>query len=144
VKATLLALIAGCGIWLTLTLDALPYQPDWGLAILMGAITARRRHWLWVVPMLMLHDMVLYWNPLPWSVVVTLAGLALVIWVDYRVGPALLQRLILIILALLPMFWQSWAWQNIVLTLLLTMVLWTMIRQGKPLLPRNNKPVCAT
>ncbi|MDX8408855.1 MAG: hypothetical protein R8J84_02240 [Mariprofundales bacterium] len=141
--ATLLALIAGCGVLLTITFDALLYQPDWGMAILIAAITARRRHWPWVLPMLMLHDMMLYWNPLPWSVVVTVAGLALVVWIDHRVGPALAQRLTLIVLALIPMFWQSWIWQNIILTLLLTFVLWHMIRQGKPLQPRNNKPVCA-
>ncbi|MDQ6951790.1 MAG: hypothetical protein Q9M26_09005 [Mariprofundales bacterium] len=136
-------LATGCGMLFNLTLDAVAYQPDWGAALLIAAVAAKRGRWPWVLPLLMIHDMVLYWVPWPWCAMMTVLGLILVIWCDVHLGTALPQRVLLIVIALLPMTWQRWPGPDIVLTLLLTITLWYLVRIRSKVLPPDGKPVTA-
>ncbi|MDQ6963409.1 MAG: hypothetical protein Q9M13_00650 [Mariprofundales bacterium] len=103
--------------------------PDIGGALLIAAVVARRRHWRWVFPLLILHDMVLYWSALPITLLFVIFALFLVIQVDVRLGAALPQRIVMIVLSHLPMVIEGYTPQAITLSLLLTFVLWYWIRE---------------
>jgi len=77
-------------------------QPDWSLAILLGALLARRSSWPWVLPAMLLHDLMLYWSP--WGAFLPACLLPLLLSrLDAQVGPGLPQRIAMLVLVSSPM-----------------------------------------
>ena len=102
--------------------------PDLSGALLIAALAARRRHWPWVLPLLLLHDLILYWEPWPPTQLAVIAALLLLVRIDLRLGAALPQRVALLVIALIPMAIEGWNPRAIALTLLLAVALWYWIR----------------
>jgi len=118
----LLLMLAVTGLALSLATGGLP-QPDWSLAILLGALLARRSAWPWVLPALLLHDLVLYWSP--WGVFPAACLLPkLVQRLDTDIGPGLPQRLALLFMVSLPMLAHGAGIMQWTLTLLLCIPIW--------------------
>lgn len=98
-------------------------QPDWSLALLLAALLAHRGAWVWVLPGACVHDAVLYWSL--WGCLPFLALIPLMLpHLDYRLGPGLPQRLLMLLLATIPVFSHGWGMSAWLLTLGLCMPLW--------------------
>jgi len=123
------SLLALAGIIINMSIPATVIAPDIAGSLLIAAIVARRRHWPWVLPLLMLHDMVLYWSVFPPTLLFVLLGLLLITQIDLRLGAALPQRIMMIIIAHIPMGLERVTLQSIALSLLLTFALWYWIRE---------------
>ncbi len=102
--------------------------PDWGGALLIASLAARRHHWKWVFPLLLLHDALLCWSPWPLTLMMVAAGLLLTLHIDMQAGPALLQRLLMVLISLIPMWLQGWPMPSLVLSFLLILALWYWLR----------------
>ncbi|MDQ6971293.1 MAG: hypothetical protein Q9M30_01450 [Mariprofundaceae bacterium] len=104
-------------------------QPDWSLALLLAALLARRSAWPWLLPALLLHDIALYWTP--WGVFPIAAMLPLlIIRLDAQLGPALPQRLLMLIVVSLPMLVHGAGLMQWMLTLMLCIPLWYVLAQA--------------
>jgi len=121
----LLLALAVTGLGLSLATGGL-LQPDWTLAILLGALLARRSTWMWVLPGLLMHDLALYWTP--WGVF-PLACLfpVLVQTLDEQLGPGLPQRMGLLIMMSIPMLVYDAGLIQWLLTLLLCIPIWHLL-----------------
>ncbi len=111
------------GVSLSLLMGGIVTQPDWSLALLLAALLAHRGSWLWVLPGVMLHDVALYWTVfgvLPIAILLPI----LLIYTDRQLGPALPQRIILMVVCCLPILWLGADTFQWVLTLLLCVPLW--------------------
>ena len=98
-------------------------QPDWSLALMLGALLAHRGNWVWIAPAMWLHDLVLHWSSLvalPWI----LLAPWLIAWSDAQIGPNLMQRIVVMLMVVLPLFWWGWSVYACILTLLLSLVCW--------------------
>jgi len=117
------------GIIINISIPTTIIAPDISGSVLIAALAARRRHWPWTLPLLVLHDIVLYWSLIPPTPLFTTLALLLVIQIDTRLGPALLQRIIMIIIAHIPMWLEGWPVKATVLSFLLSFVLWYGFRE---------------
>jgi len=98
-------------------------QPDWSLSILLGALLARRSYWPWVLPAMLLHDLMLYWSP--WGVFLPACLLPLLLRrLDAQVGPGLLQRIAMLVFVSVPMLAHGAGVMQWLLTLLLCIPVW--------------------
>jgi len=123
----LLLALAITGMGLSLATGGI-LQPDWSLAILLGALLARRGTWLWVLPALLIHDLALYWTP--WGVFPLACLLpVLVQWFDEHLGPGLPQRMGMLILVSMPMLVYDAGLVQWLLTLLLCIPVWHLLAQ---------------
>jgi len=124
--AIIVCLAAMVGLSLNLAFSVSLQQPDWALALLLAALLAQRHNWVWVLPMMMLHDVILHW-----SFGATLIGMAAIpvamIYFDQHLGAGLPQRLALMIMAALTLTIQDWAWGAAILTALLCVPLWYLL-----------------
>ncbi len=121
----LLLALAVIGMGLSLATGGI-LQPDWSLAILLGALLARRGTWLWVLPALLIHDLALYWTP--WGVFPLACLLpALLQWFDAQLGPGLPQRMGMLILVSMPMLVYDAGLIQWLLTLLLCIPVWHLL-----------------
>jgi len=121
-------LLSVMGLVLNLAFSESLLQPDWSLALLLGALLAHRGYWPWVFSGTALHDLVLYWSPfitLPWMMLVPV----IMIWSDAQAGPSLVQRLIIMSLMAMSLWLSSWTLQAAILTLLFIAVIWYMVAQ---------------
>jgi len=101
-------------------------QPDWSLAILLGTLLARRTAWPWVLPAMLLHDLMLYWSP--WGVFPIACLLPLLLMrLDEQIGPGLPQRVAMLILVSLPMLAQGAGLMQWLLTVLLCIPIWHIV-----------------
>ncbi len=121
IVCSLLAAIVG--LYLTLA-NAQSLHPDWALAILLAAQLGSRRHWVWVLPAVMLHDWILF-QPLLCSPVFLLMPM-LVLSIDKQIGPAVPQRVLFLILACAPLFLRMHP-LSVFLTMSLSLPLWYLM-----------------
>jgi len=101
-------------------------QPDWSLALLLGALLAHRGHWPWVMLAVWLHDLVLHWSAfvlLPWMLLAPL----FMAWSDEQIGPGLMQRFMLLLGMMIPLWFWGWDIQACFLTMTLSMVTWYVV-----------------
>jgi len=121
----LLLALAVTGLALSLATGGI-LQPDWSLALLLGTLLARRGTWTWILPAVLLHDLVLYWTP--WGVF-PLACLLPVILVrlDEETGPGLPQRLAMLFFVSLPMLVHGAGFMQWILTLMLCIPIWHLL-----------------
>jgi len=98
-------------------------QPDWTLALLLGVLLARRNAWPWILPIMLIHDLTLYWSV--WTVfpIACLAPFSMAS-LDAQLGAGLPQRLALMVLVCLPILWQGAGIIQWLLTLILCIPLW--------------------
>ncbi|MDX8413480.1 MAG: hypothetical protein R8J85_05275 [Mariprofundales bacterium] len=123
------SLLAIAGIIINMSIPETMIAPDISGSLLIAAIVARRRHWPWVLPLFVLHDMMLYWSPFPPTPLFVLLAMVLVTQIDLRLGAALPQRIMMIAIAHIPMALEGVPLQSIALSLLLTFALWYWIRE---------------
>jgi len=101
-------------------------QPDWSLSLLLAAMLAHRGSWLWALPGVLLHDIALHWTVFGVLPVVAFLPMIL-IYTDQQLGPALPQRIILMLLCCLPMLWLGADVFQWLLTALLCIPLWYLL-----------------
>jgi len=98
-------------------------QPDWALALLLGSLLSHRGNWVWVLPGVAMHDLILHWSL--WVCLPMVAAIPLaLIYLDEHLGVGLPQRMLLLLLVtlmLLPWGWSAQAW---LLTISLTVPVW--------------------
>ena len=122
-------MILGClatvfmGITLNLAFSSMLIQPDWAWAILLAAVLAHRRNWLWVLPAALMHEWMLYWSIGSGVFLLALIPLAM-IYFDRRLGPGLPQRMLLMVVALSALLLRGVDGQVLLLTLLLVVPCW--------------------
>jgi hypothetical protein len=114
------------GIMMNLSLSGLIIQPDWSAALLLASILAQRSNWPWVLPGFWIHDLTLHWSSLVCLPAVALLPFLLA-QTDSRLGAGLPQRLVLMVLALLPLLWAGWAAPQWLLTIALCIFSWHFI-----------------
>lgn len=121
-----IASLALLGLSLNLAFSTSLTQPDWALALLLAALLARRHNWVWVLPCIVLHDLVLHWSVGLSAVVVALIPLAM-IYFDQHLGAGLPQRIVLMILASISLLYWGWAATALLLTLCLCVPIWHLL-----------------
>jgi len=114
------------GISLNLAFANTLIQPDWALALLLASLLAHRHNWLWVLPCMLIHDVVLFWSFSSSFFIMALLPLA-VIYLDQHLGTGLPQRLALMLVAVLSLLWPDWGLMTCVLTLCLCIPVWYML-----------------
>lgn len=120
------ASLALLGLSLNLAFSTSLTQPDWALALLLAGILARRHNWVWVLPGIVLHDLVLHWSVGLSAVVVALIPLAM-IYFDQHLGAGLPQRIVLMTLATLSLLHWGWDAAALLLTLSLCVPIWHLL-----------------
>lgn len=121
----LIIALAFLGLGLNLASGGTP-QPDWALALLLAALLSRRHAWPWVLPAILIHDLMLYWSvwgvfPMACLLPFSMASL------DAQIGAGLPQRLTLLVLLTLPMLWQGAGVLQWLLTLILCVPVWHLL-----------------
>ncbi|MDQ6970879.1 MAG: hypothetical protein Q9M16_10250 [Mariprofundus sp.] len=122
----IIPVLALFGISLNLAFSNTMSQPDWALALLLASLLAHRHNWIWVLPFVLIHDLVLYWSLGPMLIIMALMPLAM-IYLDQHLGAGLPQRvvLMLVVLAVLPLL--GWSLQAWFLTLCLCVPVWHVL-----------------
>jgi len=114
------------GIIFNLGFSGVFLQPDWSLALLLGALLAHRGNWLLVSFATGIHDLILYWSifiSLPWILLTPI----IITWSDAQIGASLLQRTFAMLLVISSLFFAGWSLVSCLLTLLLCLVFWHVI-----------------
>ncbi|MDQ6992465.1 MAG: hypothetical protein Q9M31_03250 [Mariprofundus sp.] len=125
--ALIVALLTLLGLNINMAFSAQSLmQPDWSLALLLACLLAHRLSWFWVLPLMLLHDVVLYWSPASSFVMMAVIPLAMR-YFDQRIGVSLLHRLLLLLLGVLLMLFDGWPLQASLLTLCLSVPLWHLM-----------------
>ena len=111
------------GLWLNWLLSASIIQPDWAAAILLGALLAQRRYALWIIPVAIIHDLMMYWAIWPGMLFWLLAPLFLT-WLDGLAGTGWPQRLILVAFMPICWWWLGWSPSASLLTAMMAFFFW--------------------
>jgi len=119
----IIPIFALLGISLNLAFSNTMTQPDWALALLLASLLAHRNSWVWVLPCVLIHDLVLYWSFGINVIIMAIIPLAM-IYLDQRLGAGLPQRLALMLVALLALPTLGWSLQACALTLCLCIPIW--------------------
>ncbi|MFQ5519160.1 MAG: hypothetical protein ACE5E3_04070, partial [Mariprofundus sp.] len=98
--AIIIPLLALFGISLNLAFSSSLTQPDWALALLLASLLAHRNNWVWVLPCILIHDVLLYWSFGISFIIVAMIPLAM-IYLDQHLGAGIPQRLLLLTVAVL-------------------------------------------
>jgi len=124
--ALTVALLALLGLNMNMAFSSSLMQPDWAMALLLASLLAQRHNWFWALPLILLHDVVLYWSPAASFMVMAVIPLAM-IYFDQHLGAGLPQRLLLLLLALLAMLVDGWTLQAALLTMCLCVPVWHLL-----------------
>ncbi len=124
--ALMITALALLGISLNLAFANALMQPDWALALLLASLLAQRHNWVWVLPCMLIHDLVLFWSFSSSFFIMALLPLA-VIYLDQHLGAGLPQRLALMLVAVLSLLWPGWGLVTCLLTLCLCIPVWYML-----------------
>jgi len=125
--AVTIALLALLGLSLNLAFASTLVQPDWALAVLLASLLAHRHNWVWVLPGVLIHDVVLYWSFGVSFLIMAILPLAM-IYLDQHLGIGLPQRLTLMLLAVLAsLLWPGWGLSACLLTLCLCIPVWHLL-----------------
>lgn len=119
-------LLAMLGLSLNLAFSTSMIQPDWAMALLLAGILARRHNWIWVLPCIFIHDIVLHWTVGLSFLVVALIPLGM-IYFDQHLGAGLPQRIMMMIVASLTLLHWGWGVTALLLTLLLCVPIWHLL-----------------
>ena len=114
------------GINLNLAFSGAMQQPDWALALLLASLLARRLNWMWVLPGVLLHDIVLYWSFESSLIVMALVPLAM-IYLDRHLGAGLPQRILLMLVTVFSLLQPGWSLMACLLTLCLCVPVWYVL-----------------
>jgi len=124
--AAAVALLALLGLSLNLAFSASLVQPDWGMALLLAAILARRNNWIWVLPCILIHDVVLHWSLGLSFLFVAIIPMAM-LYFDQHLGTGLPQRVVLMITATSSLLYWGWGVAAIALTLCCCVPIWHLL-----------------
>ncbi|MDT8377090.1 MAG: hypothetical protein RQ867_10205 [Mariprofundaceae bacterium] len=124
--APFVLLLSLLGIMLNLGLAGVVIQPDWSAAILLASILAQRGNWVWALPGIWMHDLMLHWSSLVCLPVVALIPFLLAS-ADARLGPGRPQRVLLMLAGLSPLLWAGWSVSQWLLTLLVCTCAWYFV-----------------
>jgi len=124
--AASVVLLALLGLSLNLAFSASLTQPDWAMSLLLAGILARRHNWVWVLPGIFIHDIVLHW-----SVGLSFTFVALIpfvmIYFDEHLGVGLPQRVIMMFIATLSLLHWGWEFTAVLLTLCFCVPIWYLL-----------------
>lgn len=114
------------GLFLNLSFNGLLTQPDWMYAILLAALLSDKSTWYWVLPLVLIHDAVLYWSAtitFPITVIIVI----LLIYSDKRLGSGQQQRWLFLFAGCLPLLIQGISFWDWLLTMMLVVWLWFIL-----------------
>ncbi len=114
------------GISLNLAFSNTLMQPDWALALLLASLLAHRHNWVWVLPCVLIHDVVLYWSFGASFLMMALVPLTM-IYLDQHLGAGLPQRLLLMLAVVLSLLQPGWGLAASLLTLCLCIPAWHLL-----------------
>jgi len=114
------------GISLNLAFSNMLMQPDWALALLLGSLLAHRHNWLWVLPCVLMHDVVLFWSFGASFLMVAMVPVAM-IYLDQHLGVGLPQRLFLLLAVVFSLLQPGWGLATCLLTLCLCIPVWHLL-----------------
>ena len=125
-KYYILALAALLGLLLNMSFAGTNPQPDWSLAILLAIVLSKRSTWYWVLPLIGLHDYLLFWSV--W-VVFPYATIAVVLlsYADTRLAPGQPQRWVALALGCAPLLLAGVDIVSWLMTLTLCTWLWSFL-----------------
>jgi len=124
--ALMITALALLGISLNLAFANAMMQPDWALALLLASLLARRHNWVWVLPGMLIHDVVLFWSFSSSFFIMGILPLAM-IYLDQHLGSGLPQRLALMLAAVFSLLWPGLGLAACLLTLCLCIPVWYML-----------------
>ncbi|ATX80950.1 hypothetical protein Ga0123462_0071 [Mariprofundus ferrinatatus] len=124
--ATSVVLLSLLGLSLNLAFSSSLTQPDWAMALLLAGILAKRHNWIWVLPGIFIHDIVLHWSVGISFAVIALIPLAM-IYFDQHLGSGLPQRVALMVIAILSLLQPGWEMAAVLLTLCLCVPIWYLL-----------------
>ena len=121
-----LGLAAFLGLLFNLSFAGQFVQPDWCFSILLAVLLSRHETWFWVLPLLGLHDFLMFW-----SVWVTfpfvLLSTGILMYADTRLAPGQPQRWAALFLSCSPLLLAGLDITSWLLTLTLTIWLWFLL-----------------
>lgn len=124
--APVILLLSLLGIFINISMAGSWVLPDWSAALLLAAILAHRGNWIWVIPAFWVHDLSLHWSAtvcLPFVILLPI----LLAHIDMRIGPALPQRVVLMLVATMPLLLSGWGFVAWLLTLSLCTCIWYIL-----------------
>lgn len=121
-----IVLLTLLGLSLNLAFSPSLTQPDWALALLLASLLARRHNWIWVLPAIFLHDIVLHWSVGMSFALAAVIPLAM-IYFDQHLGAGLPQRVMLMLIGVLSLFGWGWGMSAVIMTLCLCVPIWRLL-----------------
>jgi hypothetical protein len=125
-KYYVLACMALLGLFINLSFSGAVLLPDWSLAILLAILLSKRSSWYWVLPLIGLHDLLLFWSVwvvFPYAV----AAVVLLTYADTRLAPGQPQRWLALVLGCAPLLFAGVDFMTWVLTLTLCTWIWSSL-----------------
>lgn len=122
----ILACIALLGLCVNMSFAGLLAMPDWSLAILLAILLSQRSTWFWVLPLIGLHDYLLFWSVwvvFPFAVLTAF----LLTYADIRLAPGQHQRWVGLVMVCAPLLFAGIGWLSWLLTITLTVWLWSYL-----------------
>ncbi len=121
-----LAFAALLGLLVNMSFAGVGHQPDWSLAFLLAIVLSKRSTWYWVLPLIGLHDFLLFWSV--W-VVFPYATVAVILlnYADTRLAPGQPQRWLALVLGCVPLLLAGVDVISWLLTLTLCTWLWSSL-----------------
>jgi len=98
----MMAFAALVGLLLNMSFAGSLSQPDWSLAILLAILLSQRKSWFWVLPLIGLHDLMLFWSvwiTFPFAIISALV----LTYADMSIAPGQPQRWLALVLACSPL-----------------------------------------
>lgn len=114
------------GLLMNMSFSGLLAMPDWSLAILLAILLSQRSTWYWVLPLIGLHDYLLFWSVWVVFPFATLAAL-LLMYADVNLAPGQYQRWVGLFLACAPLLFAHVGWLSWLLTMTLTVWIWSYL-----------------
>ena len=121
-----LGFVALLGLLVNMSFADIGHQPDWSLATLLAIVLSKRSTWYWVLPLIGLHDYLLFWSV--W-VVFPYAAIAVILlnYADARLSPGQPQRWLVLVLGCMPLLLAGVDTISWLLTLTLCTWLWSSL-----------------
>lgn len=122
----ILAGFALLGLMVNLSFSGGLAQPDWALSILVAILLSKRDTWYWVLPLVGLHDFLLFWSVWVCFPFVALAA-GLIAYADINFAPGQHQRWVGLLLSCTPLLFAGIGLISWLLTVAFTIWLWSML-----------------
>jgi len=121
-----MAFSALVGLLLNMSFSGSLSQPDWSLSILLAILLSQRKTWYWVLPLIGLHDLMLFWSvwmTFPFALISAL----LLTYADVRLAPGQPQRWLALVLACSPLLFAGVDIISWLLTVTLSTWIWSSL-----------------